>query len=196
MRVMFLGPADSLILGHLKAVEKDLVATAEPVRLSSLKKQDICFLVSHGYRHIITADIIQAFAGRIINLHIAYLPWNRGADPNFWSFIDDTPKGVTIHFMDKGIDTGDIIAQKEVSFPDTVTLRESYDILQKEILALFKEYWPRIRAGVYQGKKQNGEGTFHLSKDRAKFEHLLTKGWDTPVSVLEEYAQQNKKHSR
>ncbi len=52
----------------------------------------------------------------IINLHISFLPWNRGAHPNFWSFYDDTPKGVTIHLIDEGIDTGAIIYQKEITF--------------------------------------------------------------------------------
>ena len=50
----------------------------------------------------------------IVNLHISYLPWNRGAHPNFWSFFDATPTGVSIHLIDKGIDTGPIIVQKKV----------------------------------------------------------------------------------
>ena len=44
---------------------------------------------------------------------MSYLPWNRGADPNFWSILEDTPKGVTIHIMDESIDTGDILYQKD-----------------------------------------------------------------------------------
>ena len=38
-------------------------------------------------------------------MHISYLPFNRGAHPNYWSFKDNSPKGVTIHFIDNGIDT-------------------------------------------------------------------------------------------
>lgn len=50
-----------------------------------------------------------------MNLHISYLPWNKGADPNFWSCIDGTPAGVTLHHIDAGVDTGDIIAQALMS---------------------------------------------------------------------------------
>ena len=59
-----------------------------------------------------------------------------------WSFLEDTPKGVTIHYIDEGIDTGDIIVQKEVFIDeDKETLKSSYEILNKEIQALFKENW-------------------------------------------------------
>ena len=71
-------------------------------------------MVSYGYRKIVLADVIDKMAGEIINLHISYLPWNRGANPNFWSFIDDTPKGVTIHEMSADLDKGRILCQKEL----------------------------------------------------------------------------------
>ena len=48
----------------------------------------------------------------IVNLHKAYLPYNKGAHPNFWSFAENTPSGITIHVIDSGIDTGNIIYRK------------------------------------------------------------------------------------
>ncbi|MFN6960931.1 MAG: formyltransferase family protein, partial [Rhodocyclaceae bacterium] len=113
------------------------------------------------------------------------LPWNRGADPNLWSFIEDTPKGVTIHYLDEGIDTGDIVVQKQATFSENDTLRTSYDKLQKEIQQLFRDNWASIRQGKCGRKKQEGKGTFHLLKDRERISHLLTNGWDTPILVLQ-----------
>ena len=40
----------------------------------------------------------------------------QGAHPNFWSFYDNTPSGVTIHLIDAGIDTGDVLYQKKLIF--------------------------------------------------------------------------------
>ena len=40
----------------------------------------------------------------------------QGFSPNFWSLFEDTPTGVTIHLVDEGIDTGDIIYQRKVIF--------------------------------------------------------------------------------
>jgi len=73
-------------------------------------------VVSYSYRHIIKQDVLDTLPDKFINLHIALLPYNRGADPNAWSFLDETPKGVTIHIIDKGIDTGPILCQREVFF--------------------------------------------------------------------------------
>jgi methionyl-tRNA formyltransferase len=142
------------------------------------------FIISYGYRHIIKNDILERFPNKAINLHISYLPYNRGADPNLWSFLEDTPKGVTIHLLDKGLDTGDILAQETVpDFPDD-TLRTMYDRLSRTIEDLFNRSWPDIRAGVMKATPQPSGGSSHRLKDRKRVEHLLTKGWDTPVVEL------------
>ena len=47
---------------------------------------------------------------------MSYLPFNRGAHPNFWSFVDNTPSGVSIVEIDKGIDTGPVIYKKKIKF--------------------------------------------------------------------------------
>ncbi len=85
---------------------------------------------------------------RVVNLHPGYLPWNRGSDPNLWSWIDNTPKGVTIHYVDEGVDTGDLIAQRLVEFEAHETLASSYQRLQVEMVKLFVEHWQSIRARV------------------------------------------------
>ena len=72
-------------------------------------------IISFGYRKIINKRLIKKNKP-IINLHISYLPYNRGSHPNFWSFIDKTPSGVTIHEIGEGIDTGKIIYQKKIYF--------------------------------------------------------------------------------
>lgn len=76
------------------------------------------WVISYNYSYIVSKEIIALLHGHIVNLHASYLPWNRGASPNFWSFVEDTPKGVSIHFMDEGLDTGDLIAQEELVFEE------------------------------------------------------------------------------
>jgi methionyl-tRNA formyltransferase len=54
-----------------------------------------------------------------LNVHPSLLPANRGPEPLFWTFREgDLQTGVTIHMMDKGIDTGDIVAQEAIDVPD------------------------------------------------------------------------------
>ena len=142
------------------------------------------FLISYGYRHILESGVLKHFENKAINLHISYLPWNRGADPNLWSIIKNTPKGVTIHLIDCGIDTGHILYQKEVWFDDNDTLYSSYQKLHSEILDLFKLNWINIKSGHARPTKQKGLGSFHLSREKDRFKKFLTNGWDTKIGDI------------
>ncbi len=185
MNVLFLGPPESAVLDFLKSTETKVVQTMDPLDAAFFDRQSIDFLVSHGYRHIIKPFVLDRFPRRAVNLHISYLPWNRGADPNMWSFIENTPKGVSIHYLDAGIDTGDLIAQQLVQFAEGETLETTYAQLQTEINRLFQQHWSAIRQGTCAATKQVGTGSFHKVSDRAKVAHLLTDGWHTPVAQLE-----------
>jgi methionyl-tRNA formyltransferase len=189
MRILFLGYAESQVIDFLLTEGNEVyrIGPDEKITLEKISGIAPDFIVSYGYRKIIGADIVRTFPN-IINLHISMLPWNRGADPNFWSFVEDTPKGVTIHYLDEWIDRGDIIAQREVSFPRDATLRTSYNGLRLEVEQLFRETWPAICAGTCNRKKQEGRGSRHAKGDIEQFSHLLSDGWDTPIMVLDEYA--------
>ena len=112
-----------LFLGYSKKKTKiiDYVSTNKNYRIFNTKEKislnkikDIDLIISFGYRHLIDKDIIRK--KRILNLHISYLPFNRGAHPNFWSFVENTPSGITINRINNGIDTGNIIYQKIIDF--------------------------------------------------------------------------------
>ena len=94
----------------------------------------------------------------IINLHISFLPYNRGANPNFWSFIDQTKKGVTIHEINSKIDAGNIIFQKEIKFNikknKNLTFRDTHNTLILEIEKLFIKNYKAIIYGSYKTKKK------------------------------------------
>lgn len=177
MRVLFLGPPGSPILRILEQYD-EVEQTMEPIKPAGPRPG---LIVSYGYTHILDSDVLDWVGGDAINLHISLLPWNRGCDPNLWSILESTPSGVSIHFMDAGIDTGDLIAQREVSFTGEDTLRRCYDRLQAEIQKLFGECWPDIRSGRSLRTPQPRGGSFHLEADKDEFAHLLTQGWDTPI---------------
>lgn len=156
-----------------------------------LQKFNPHLVISYGYRYIIGKDVINSMRNRIINLHISYLPWNRGADPNIWSFIDDTPKGVTIHFIDEGIDTGHILFQKEITFDENKeTLSSSYNRLQYEMQKLFKDNWNDIIGLKFLPIEQAEPGSIHYKKDFEKISFLIEEhGWNTRVTQLVENYQ-------
>jgi methionyl-tRNA formyltransferase len=186
MIVLVLGKIDSPVTPIIRDSGCEIIEQVSPVSLEFFKKIKTDFVISYGYRFMIRKPLIEYVKRKIINLHISLLPWNRGADPNLWSFLENTPKGVTIHYVNEGLDTGDIIAQKELFFDEErETLATTYKKLNDEIANLFEKYWPNIMLGKVQRRKQPPYGSFHLLKDRKKFEHLLLKkGWATPVREL------------
>lgn len=185
MNILFLGPPNEKMSTILRKHGHQILGIESPLDVQFLKENHIDFAISYGYRHIIKSNVLSHLKKHIINLHISYLPWNRGADPNLWSFLENTPKGVTIHLIDEGIDTGDIIAQKKIDFLENEnTLATTYIRLQKEILLLFEEQTPFIIKGCFEASKQPHGGTFHKSADKNKFIHLLSNGWNTPVELL------------
>lgn len=128
--------------------------------------KDYDCLVSFGYKHILKQNVIDGFDCPIFNLHISYLPYNRGAHPNFWSFYDNTPSGVTIHLIDSGVDTGPIVKQKYVNFQESDdTFAKTYSTLIENIENLFLEFLPSLLTDNWTAKKQRGIGTHHYKKD-------------------------------
>ncbi|WP_081841286.1 formyltransferase family protein [Alicyclobacillus macrosporangiidus] len=184
MIVLVLGPYRANIDDFLRSYSDNAVFQSNPISLKDRDVQQADFIVSYGYRHIISPDIVDHFRDRAINLHISYLPWNRGADPNLWSFLEDTPKGVSIHKIARGLDTGDIITQQELTFGQNETLATTYRQLTISIERLFFEIWPAVRGGVTTAYPQRGKGSYHRAKDKEPFLHLLRLGWDTPVNEL------------
>ncbi len=123
-------------------------------------------VISYNYSHIVKEDVIDLLGDRIINLHCSLLPWNKGASPNIWSFIEDSPKGVTIHVLEKGLDTGRLLLQEEVSFDeDKETLASSYNKLQETIVDLLVSNFEDILAGNIVPVEQKGEGSYHRTSD-------------------------------
>lgn len=164
-KIIFLGygQSETRLIDELE--KKDCAVSVHNERISLDDVGNSHLIVSFGYRHILSSDFINNCGCPIVNLHISYLPFNRGAHPNFWSFYDGTQSGVSIHLIDEGIDTGPILFQKKIQFEDEKTFIETYNRLFDEIENLFIENIELIISKKWTAKKQVGDGTFHSVKD-------------------------------
>ena len=163
MKILFLGYSDyeTKLINFLKGRGHEV--TWSDQKEISLTNYDL--VISFGYRHIIKPQKILNIKRPIINLHISYLPFNRGAHPNFWSHYEDTPCGVSIHEIDEGIDTGKIIFRKKIEFNENETLQESHNMLLKCIEFLFIEKITEIENYEYKTISSNETGTYHRASD-------------------------------
>jgi methionyl-tRNA formyltransferase len=167
MRILLLGEGELMVRVHewLQKMESGpIFLTHEALDEETLVdvEPDICISVS--YRHIIPPEIID-IAPRIINLHISYLPFNRGAHPAVWSIVEGTPAGVTLHEIDEGIDTGPILVQQRVGVFSADTAATLYDRLSDVAFYLFCDMWKDVKCNNIIPKKQTSKGTFHTVKD-------------------------------
>lgn len=184
MRVLLLGPERPRLEAFMSSLGDEVFRTESKLESVPELLDEAEFVVSYGYRFMIRPPVLAQLPSRVINLHISLLPWNKGADPNLWSFLEDTPKGVTIHLVDEGLDTGAILAQQEVAYEPGDTLRSTYLRLSEAIEELFIASWPMIRTGELTPQPQPVGGTIHRLADKEPYTHLLHQGWDTPVSHL------------
>ena len=90
-----------------------------------LQDYDLDYIVLAGYMRILSPIFIQAFAGKIINIHPADTTQHQGLDGYGSAFENGLKETkVTIHYVDEGLDTGAIIAQGKVDLEGVETLDE------------------------------------------------------------------------
>ena len=95
--------------------EFDSKVDYEKTIVALLEKYDIDLVCLAGYMKIVGTTLLKAYEGRIINIHPAYLPEFPGAhgiDDAWEARVDQS--GVTIHWVDSGVDTGTVIKQVRV----------------------------------------------------------------------------------
>ena len=87
--------------------------------------------------------------------------------------MENTPAGVSIHKIDKGIDTGNIILRKKINFNIKLkkfsTFKKTYNYLFNEVEKLFKKNFNKIYNKKHKIILDNRKGTFHYKKDLPKW---------------------------
>ncbi len=114
-----------------------------------LESRDIDLIALAGFMRILSSDFVRHFAGKIINVHPSLLPAFPGAHgirDAFEARVKET--GVTVHFVDEGIDTGPLILQKKVA----VDTGETLETLEAKIHALEYRLYPEALRLVISGK--------------------------------------------
>lgn len=103
------------------------LAGVEPLVAASLRDPAVLELVtgdtlgvSFGAAWIFTREFIDLFAGRLVNVHAAPLPRNRGAGGFSWRILrGDRAGALCLHLVDEGIDTGPVLRQEGFAYPDS-----------------------------------------------------------------------------
>jgi phosphoribosylglycinamide formyltransferase-1 len=114
---------------HADREERDLVMA------TWLEEHGVELAVLAGYMHLLTPPFLQRFPGRIVNVHPSLLPAFPGAhaiDDALAAGVAET--GVTVHYVDEGLDTGAVIAQVPVAIEPRDTLEERIHAVEHRLL--------------------------------------------------------------
>lgn len=166
------------VLQPLKIKEKDAV--------EELRKYPADIFVVAAFGQLLSEEILNMPRLGCINIHASLLPAYRGAAPIQWCVINGEEKtGVTIMQMAKGMDTGDILLQKEVVLDEKETGGSLFDRLMETGAELIVEILPKIEAGeltpvvqkeelaTYAGKITKDMGNIDFAKSAVTIERLI-----------------------
>ena len=152
----------------------------EPETIQTIRDLAPDIGVSAYFGYILKKEMLDIFPSGVLNLHPGYLPYNRGANPNVWPIIEGTPAGVTLHWMDQGIDTGPIIRQEVCEVAPCDTGESLYRRLETLAIYLFREFWPPSVEDLQIRKGQEyGEATVHRVSDLKVLDEI---DLDTPIA--------------
>jgi methionyl-tRNA formyltransferase len=152
---------------HLSASEI-LVGTQfrQPEGLRLLRNSALDYIIGIHFPYITPESVLSIPRRGVLNLHPAYLPYNRGWHTPSWALLDKTPIGATLHFMDGGVDTGDIVHRRALAPTPSDTANTLYQRLKQLEFEVFKEAWPQIVAETFKRLPQDPtSGTAHQRQD-------------------------------
>jgi methionyl-tRNA formyltransferase len=134
------------------------------VRLADVEPEPSLVLISLEYDRIIR--VARFASGRLFNIHFSALPAYRGVYTSIWPLLrGEREAGVTLHYMDPGVDTGAVVSQRRFAVPGYLTARQLYELFSDEGLALFREWLPVLLRTVPDGTPQSEEGASSFNRD-------------------------------
>lgn len=140
--------------------------------IAKVKEYNVDLFVSMSFNQIFKSTLINLPKYRTINCHAGKLPYYRGRNILNWALINDEKEfGITVHYMDEGIDTGDIILQEVYPITDVddygTLLSRAYvgcaDVLYRAIKMIQTGSVKAIKqceidpVGMYCGMRQAGD---------------------------------------
>lgn len=160
----------------LKAQEFNIpVFQPEKIKIDydELKKYNADLIVTCAYGQILPVEVLKIPRLGCINVHASLLPKYRGGAPIHHAIINgEKETGVTIMYMDKTMDSGDIIKQKSLSITDKDNVETLHDKLSTLGAMLLEETLPSIVNGTNERIKQDEEKVTFAPIIKREDEHL------------------------
>ena len=115
--------------------------------LDLLTDYPLDYIVLAGYMRVLSPEFVQAYAGKIINIHPADTAAHQGLHAYEWAFENKMKETkITVHFVDEGMDTGSVIAQHPVDLKGVNTLED----VEKRGLAVEHHFYSKTLKNIFK----------------------------------------------
>lgn len=142
---------------NIKVLQPEKISTDEDT-YSILKELNPDIIVTAAYGQLVPEKILEIPKHKCINVHGSLLPKLRGGAPIQYSILEDHGKtGITIMYMVKKLDAGDMISKVEVDILDSDNYETLHDKLSVAGRDLLNETLPKVFSGDINPEKQNDE---------------------------------------
>lgn len=135
------------------AFRTKLDPTAESAFIQALQDAQVDLVVLAGFMRILKGDFLRAFEGRVVNIHPSLLPSFPGLEA--WKqalSYGVKVTGCTVHWVDQGVDTGPILAQRAVPVLEGDTVASLHQRIQEAERSLYPETLARLAQGPWMTK--------------------------------------------
>ncbi len=150
---------DPQFLQHCLGLSVDLIVSVSPTQI--FKEQILC-LPRHG----------------CINIHSSKLPKYRGLYPVYWAMAcGEHDVGVSVHYIEKGIDTGKVILQDTIEIPEASTLDQMLTVAKIKGAHLLIDAVRRIQNGTVQGDYAEGQGSYYSFPTAESYRQFKSYGY-------------------
>jgi len=142
------------------AFRTKLDPAAEVAFIGALHEAQVDLVVLAGFMRILKGDFLKAFEGRVVNIHPSLLPSFPGLEAwkqalNYGVKVT----GCTVHWVDQGVDTGPILAQRAVPVLEGDTVTSLHQRIQEAERTLYPETLARLTQGPWMAKARPTPGT-------------------------------------
>ncbi|OON95217.1 MAG: methionyl-tRNA formyltransferase [Epulopiscium sp. Nele67-Bin005] len=179
---VIMSPVKELALKYNLEVMQPQRLKAEEDCYTAIKNYNPDIIIVVAFGQILPESILNIPKRGCINVHGSLLPKYRGAGPIQWSIIEgEKVTGVTIMYMDKGLDTGDMLYKKEIIIEETDTAQTLHDKMMVVGAIALEEALPLIENNTLEREIQNHDKSTYapmLNKELAKIK------WENSASSI------------
>lgn len=150
--------------------------------IADLMLENLLLALSVNFSTILKPKFLSVFQNGVVNLHPSFLPFNRGHWPEVWAIINNTQAGVSLHYVDKGIDTGAIIKQIAIEVLPEDNGQTICKKTEDAGIKLIKSVWPKILYKKISATSQKIKYYLNKSSD---LEKLAMIDFDKKYSAIE-----------